>query len=207
MEKLGASVTSVELSRQDHKWDAVPLCNQDWVSNEAQHRENNLKGVQNAYWFAHKAFNSKAKIIYSHINDIPDAVGTYDISLLGSVLLHLQNPFVAIQNMLIRTRETAIITDLLPDSLAAPKTLKSKVKSIFVRKNTTPFVQFLPGLNKPHDFAWWLLSPAAVVNMASIFGFEDCKVTYHSQLQNGQPNDMFTVVCRRTIPIEKCYYK
>lgn len=211
MEQMSANVTSIELSLANDRWDVVPMCNINWVAEEKEHRDNNLKKVQNAYWFAHKAFNSNAKIIHSHINDLSDEIGRYDIALMGSVLLHLENPFLAMQNMLRRTNETAIITDLLPGGSRTKKSLRGMLRNI-IGKNTEdnmpqiPYMQFLPQLNGPHNFAWWLISPEAIVNMASIFGFEDCKISYHTQIQNGRPNNMFTVVCNRTIPIKDCYY-
>lgn len=212
MENLGARVTCIELSLENDRWDAVPLCDRDWVSNEEKHRSENLRGVQNAFWFAHEAWGSKAKVIYSAIDNLPSNFfgGGYDVSVMGSVLLHLQNPFVAIQNMLVNTRETAVITDLLPDISARPRTLKGNIRRLLERLRvgapTPSFMEFLPALDKPHDFAWWKLSPGAVVNMASVFGFGDCEVSYHQQLQGGHKTDMFTVVCHRKIPIEDCFY-
>ena len=69
-----------------------------------------------------------------------------------------------------------------------------------------PYMEFLPG-NDMHMFAWWLISPQTIVNIAKIFGFEKTKVSYHVQYQNGNPVDLYTVVCERTIPIEDCNYK
>lgn len=211
MENLGARVTCIELSLENDRWDAVRLCDRDWVSNEEKHRSENLRGVQNAFWFAYEAWGSKANVIYSAIDNLPRNLGErYDISLMGSVLLHLQNPFVAIQNMLVHTKETAVITDLLPHISARPRALKGKVRKLFEKLRgggpAPSSMEFLPALDKPHDFAWRRLSPRAVVQMVSIFGFGDCEVSYHEQLQGGHKTDMFTVVCRRKIPIEDCFY-
>ena len=114
IENRGGEITSIELSLEEDMWDVVPNCTHDWKNEEIEHRENDLKFVQNAFWFAHKAFNSNARVIYSNAKNITSDIGLYDISLMGSVLLHLQNPFLALQNMLCLTKEKAIITDLLP---------------------------------------------------------------------------------------------
>ena len=115
MESKGANVTCVELSTNNDKWDVVPNCKKDWKKMELNHRMNDLTNVQKAFWFAHKANNSKAKVINTHIYNLGSEFGQFDIALLGSVLLHLQNPFEAIKNMLMHTKSTAIITDLLPN--------------------------------------------------------------------------------------------
>jgi hypothetical protein len=68
--------------------------------------------VQKAYWYAHKAFNSKSRIVQSHVNDLPAEIGIYDISVICAVLLHIQNPYLALEKMLRHTREKVIITEL-----------------------------------------------------------------------------------------------
>ena len=210
IENRGGEITSIELSLEEDMWDVVPNCTHDWKNEEIEHRENDLKFVQNAYWFAHKAFNSQAKIIYSHVNNITSDIGLYNISLMGSVLLHLQNPFHALQNMLCLTKEKAIITDLLPSGNRLLRFFPKKIQSIIKRTKANigfPHMELLPGSDDMHMFAWWLISPKTIVNIAKIFGFEKTKVSYHVQYQNGNPVDLYTVVCERTIPIEDCNYK
>lgn len=212
IENRGAEVTSVELSIKNDRWDVVPDCSIDWEKEEKDHREKDLIKKQNAYWYAHKAFNSKARVAYSHVNNITKGIGLYDISLMGSVLLHLQNPFKAIQNILCVTKEKAIITDLLPIGNRSailkyfPKVIQRKINRIIARFSA-PYMEFLPGSGNMQIFAWWLISPTTIVNFAKIFGFEKSKINYHVQYQNGNPVEFFTVVCERTIPIEDCNYK
>ena len=171
----------------------------DWKKEEKEHRENDLKRVQNAYWFTHKAFNSKAEVIYSSAKNITSNVGLCDISLMGSVLLHLQDPFIAMQNMLSVTKEKAIITDLMPTGNRKflrffPRVIQRMIRKIRVNLSG-PFVEFLPGSDDSHMFAWWLISPQTIVNMAKLFGFEKTKISYHVQYHNGNPMDLYTVVC------------
>ena len=211
IEKRGGNVKSIELSLEDDIWDVVPNCKIDWKKEEKEHRENDLRRVQNAYWFAHKAFNSKAKVIYSNAKNITSDIGLYDISLMGCVLLHLQDPFIAIQNMLSVTKEKAIITDLMPTGNRKflrffPRVIQRMIKKVRVNMSG-PIVEFLPGSDDSHMFAWWLISPQTIVNMAKLFGFEKTKISYHVQYQNGKPVDLYTVVCERTIQIEDCNYK
>ena len=111
IEKMGGDVISIELDHKKYKWDIVKRVKHNWQEelNVFVKRE---KKMRNSYWYAHKAFNSKSKLILSHINDLPAELEIYDISLMCAVLLHLQNPFLGIQNMLRHTKEKAIITEL-----------------------------------------------------------------------------------------------
>jgi len=189
----------------------VPNCRRNWKEEVESHMHNNLQRVQNAYWFAHKAFNSQARVVYAHVYDIPLTFGQYDISVMGSVLLHLSNPFLAMQNMLRLTKERAIITDLLPNGLVR-RGIKDFAKIFLGRPSVPkmdyrlPFLEFLPSSSNNHNFAWWLISPEAIVRIAGLFGFEKTTVSYHRQYQNGELRNFYTVVCDRTVPITKCNY-
>jgi len=55
-----------------------------------------------------------------------------------------------------------------------------------------------PKIGGPVD-QWWQLSPAVVVRMLGILGFEDAEVSYSThQYMHGQI-EVFTVVANRTI--------
>ena len=211
IENRGGVMTCIELSLKEDKWDVVPKCTHDWKKEEKEHRESGGPPGQNSFWFAHKAFNSQARVIYSHVNNITSDIGLYDISLMGCTLLHIQNPFLALQNMLCVTKEKAIITDLMPSVNRRIIGFLPKVIQRMINKISTivgvPYMEFLPGSNDKHMFSWWLISPKTIVHIAKIFGFEKTKVSYHVQYHNGNPVDLYTVVCERTIPIEECNYK
>jgi 2-polyprenyl-3-methyl-5-hydroxy-6-metoxy-1,4-benzoquinol methylase len=208
MESKGADVTCVELSTKNDKWDVVPNCKKDWKKMELDHRMNDLTKLQKAFWFSHKANNSKAKVINTHIYNLGSQVEQFDIALLGSILLHLQNPFEAIKNMLTHTKSTAIITDLLPNpSLPLlTRVINKLIPSTKLKNFSEPAFYFLPSIKNNHDFAWWKFNPSAIIKMVGLLGFEDCKVTYHNALQFNKPRALFTVTCQRTVPIEKCNY-
>ena len=171
-----------------------------------------IKKYQNAYWYAHKAFNSKSKLIHSHVNDLPAEFGIYDISLICSVLIHIQNPFLAMQNMLRHTKEKAIITEL--GGYTRIKSFRNTIRNL-IRKIITPLpdppsMTYIPNPKKK-PFVWWKLSPQIISNMASTLGFEKNTITYHKQTTGRDVNNesdvlFFTVVCERTVPIEDCNY-
>ena len=76
---------------------------------EKEHMNNEIQKVQNAFWFAHRAHKSNSKVINSHIYNLPEETEMHDIGMMGLVLLHLQNPFRAIQNICCHTKEKIII--------------------------------------------------------------------------------------------------
>jgi len=207
IEKAGGDVTSIDLSPERDVWDAVPACARNWKADRAAHMETLIR-LQNAYWYAHRAHKSKAKLMHGHIYNLPADIGPYDISLMCSVLLHIQNPFLAIQNMLRVTEERAVITELLPTGRLVVPILTRLRSAIFgkTRNAAIPFLQFLPSADGQDPFSWWLISPEAVVRMAELFGFGKTTVTYHSQLHNGVSCDLYTVVCERTIARNVCNY-
>ena len=213
MEKLGAKVTSIDLSTEKDSWDIIPDCHHNWNIKGRDHM-NGLKKVQNTFWYAHKAFNSKSKLILSHVNDLPAEIGIYDVSLMSLVLLHLQNPFKAMQNILRHTKEKAMVVELVNRtgvlSIKTKKNLKNLLRNLKqLMSPRPPTIEFYPKLNgnKHSEIdTWWKISPEFIVNVASILGFETSSINYHIQYHNGHPLDMFTVVCERTVPIEKCNY-
>ncbi len=208
IEKLGAKVTSIDLPIKKDLWINIRRVKDNWQE-ELNALIKKVAMAQKAYWYAHKAFNSKSKLIFSHVNDLPEEIGIYDISLMCSVILHLQNPFLGIQNMLRHTKEKAIITDM-----GSYKQIKSfrniirNLKQLISLRPRLPVIEFYPKVkNEYHDImTWWKISPEFIVNVASIFGFETSSINYHVQYFNGHPLDMFTVVCERTVPIENCNY-
>jgi len=197
IEKMGGDVTSVDLDPQKCSYDTISRVRDNWQEVSKMDLKESVM-ILNSYWYAHKAFNSKSKLILSHVNDLPEEIGLYDISTMCSVILHLQNPFLGIQNMLHHTKEKAIVTET--------GNYKRNLKQLI--SSRLPTIELYPKVNnKYHDVAtWWKISPEFIVNTASILGFEKSSINYHVQYYNGHPQDMFTVVCERTVPIEKCNY-
>ena len=204
IEKMGGDVTSIELDHQKYKWDIVKRVKHNWQE-ELNVFMKIQKKRQNGYWYAHKAFNSKSKLIHSHINDLPAELGIYDISLICSVLLHLQDPFLGMKNMLRHTKEKAIITEL--GGYTRIKSFRNTIRNLIrkIMRRSPPSMTFIPDENRT-PFKWWYLSPEIIVNMANILGFEKNTITYHKQTVNGRNTWFFTVVCERTVLIENCNY-
>ena len=203
IEKLGAKVTSIDLPIKKDLWINIRRVKDNWQE-ELNALIKKIAMTQKAYWYAHKAFNSKAKLILSHVNDLPEEIGIYDISLMCSVILHLQNPFLGIQNMFRHTKEKAIITEL--GGYTRIKSFRNTIRNLIRRiMRPPPSMTFIPDEGRT-PFKWWYLSPEVIVNMANILGFEKNTITYHKQKADGRNTWFFTVVCERTVPIENCNY-
>jgi SAM-dependent methyltransferase len=113
MEKAGAKVTAFDLSKEQ-EWDIVPYANFDFTQHIVE-RKQHIDRTNNAYWFAHDAYKSEARMVYGTVYQIPDAIGEFDICTFGSVLLHLRDPFLALQRASMHTRKTIVITDVRVD--------------------------------------------------------------------------------------------
>lgn len=191
IERQGAEVIAYDLS-DEQEWDVVPFAKGDTKAFLSKFRAD-MKGINNSFWLAHRVYKSKAKMVYGSIYSIPPEIGLVDIAVFGSVLLHLRDPFLALQSALKLTRETVVITD-------AMSIRKFSFLANLFGKFTKPCMQFLPDFNKvgPKD-AWWCLAPEIIKKFIGVLGFEKTQVTYHFQKEkNNRHRLFFTVVGRRT---------
>ena len=180
MERRGAEVVSFDMS-PDGRWDVVPLAGMD-VNAVVQHKRESWVSLTNAYWFAHSALHSRAKVFYGDVYDLPQDLGTFDVAFLGSVLLHLQNPFEALHSAARRTRDVLIVTE--PAYRAAG-----------------PQMEFMPTRSGPVD-TWWRLSEGCVAQMMDVLGFDVERITHsrHTLTLEAKARsfEFFSVVGRRT---------
>lgn len=129
MEQQGADVISYDLDKNGD-WDMVPFAKWEELMPIANDRKVIIDKLNNGYWLAHRLFNSKAKVVYGSVYAIPEAIGPVDISVYGSILLHLRDPFLALQRGLRLTRSAVIISEILRGQRF---------------KTTEPYLGFLPG--------------------------------------------------------------
>ena len=52
--------------------------------------------MRNGYWFAHRIFQSRARVIYGDIYRLSQLVPVCDVVIVGQILVHLQNTFSAL---------------------------------------------------------------------------------------------------------------
>jgi SAM-dependent methyltransferase len=179
MERRGAEVVSFDMA-PDGQWDVVPLGGLD-LEAAYEHKRNDWRALTNAYWLAHAAVKSKAKVFYGDIYNLPPALGTFDIVFLGSVLLHLRDPFAALYSACRRAADTVIVTDM-------------------TFQTAGPQMEFVPTRTGPAD-TWWRLSEECVATMLDVIGF-DIVERQHSQHVSTHEDaartfDFYTLVTKR----------
>lgn len=190
MERRGAEVVSYDLG-EDDLWDFVPFAGVD-VGRLAADSRPSMARINNGYWYCHRALGSRARKVYGTVYEIPAAIGPVDVAVFGSILLHVRDPFLALQNALQLTRETVIVTDMLP---------RRRFYQMFLGWLGRPRMRFLPDARgHKHGVTWWELSPAVIREFLRVLGFEETRLSYHRQTYQGRTRLLFTVVGRRTKP-------
>ena len=186
MEARGAEVVGYDLDEHS-SWDVVPFSRHDHPQSEADRRQH-LRQLNNAYWLCHRALASRARMVYGSVYDIPDALGEFDVTVLGSVLLHVRDPFRALHSALRHTRETAIVTEPLWGA-----------RSRLLWRLAGASMRFLPDHRKGAPVeTWWVLPPALVQRFLGVLGFERTVTRYHRQPFRGSDRLLYTIVAHRT---------
>jgi SAM-dependent methyltransferase len=196
MEKRGAQVTAIDLG-QDSAWDVVPHPYSDDDTLVANMRRN-VRMVENAFWYCHKALNSKVQLVYGTVYDVPKVIASVDIALMSNVLQHFRDPLLAIHRVSKVVRETLVITETL--WYDDPAFLGSTSIRLMPRAET-------PEVNH----SWWQVSPSFVMQLLKLLGFPEIKSEIHYQRFNGTSADSkskmvkhFTITARRAQPLEAC---
>jgi SAM-dependent methyltransferase len=185
LEERGARVVAYDLSPLE-QWDLVPYGGaiDDAYANE---RQLLCRRLNNAFWLAHRAFRSSAQLAHGTVYALPPGLGQFEVTVLGCILLHLRDPFLALQSTLAKTTETAIVVDLLPpwyDSNREPAGAHA--------------IWFLPDPEPRQPLeTWWALSPEIVVRWLHVLGFAPAEVTFHRQRTPQGDATLFTVVAHR----------
>ena len=187
MEQQGARVVGFDLG-WDVQPDLLPLQQFDLDKMRADHITL-VSHVQNAWWFLRRAYGLKAQAAYGSIYDLPADLGRFDVSVFGSILLHLRDPFQALQQAAQRTDEAMVVVEPLRHP---PEQVDQPVIMWNITRSASPT-------------GWWGLSPGTVVDMLGVLGFPDATVTYHRQPYRPENNPVegstsmvnYTVVARR----------
>ena len=158
MEQRGAEVVSYEME-SSNQWNLVPYYDSQFptarikAAMEADH-----KRIKTSYWFAHRAFQSSAKMFYGNVYNLPEALGRFDIVMVGMILPHLRDPFQALYSASRLCNDTIVVTQQCP-------------------LGEQPYGLFLPNTDKDPDnpesyYAWWVFSEQCLINMLNVLGFE-----------------------------------
>jgi len=180
MEKRGAEVVAVEVP-DDPGWDFVPYSAPFMGSIYGPRREG-MRSLKNSFWFTHAAHQSKAKLWYGDVYNLPEALDRFDVAVMGAVLLHCHSPLRIIEQCA-KLAETLVITDMLVPQLVGQ-----------------PVCRLVPNRDNRKWDTWWEFSPDFFIQFLEVLGFATPTVTTHVQYYLGQPYTFFTVVAGSLSP-------
>lgn len=182
MESQGAEVVSVELS-PDVSWDVVPDPDTD-LESWAHPRRSGMEGLRNSYWFAHERFESRARVHYGNVYDLPDELGHFDLAVMGSVLLHVRDPLGVVQSCA-RLADALVITEPLHPDLPSDR----------------PAMEWFAPRGHPTPDIWWRFSPEIIRRFVEAVGRTSHRTSplVTTAIVDGSPAPapMFTVVAWR----------
>ncbi len=188
MEEQGADVVAFELT-PGVPADIIPQEGHDY---EAQKRLSvgYMDRVRNSWWYAHTRYGSHSRAVYGDIYALPEDIRRFDVTLFGSVLLHLSRPFHALQQAATLTDRAVVVTEPIRRIPADERQCLMEIAPVDTTKTVV---------------VWWQLSPGAVIRMLRIFGFQEFTVHYHLQQHHvhhemdkpAEPSLYFTVVGER----------
>ncbi|MDQ6943466.1 MAG: hypothetical protein M3169_13250 [Candidatus Eremiobacteraeota bacterium] len=191
MERRGADVVAYDLSATQ-SWDIVPYAGLD-LAQELPRRREHITRLNKSWWFNHRALGSRANVVYGTVYAIPQSIGPIDLCTFGAILLHVRDPFLALQNAAALRPATIVVTELA--QRRSPLSALSLLAGPARRRSPL----FLPNARRgePRD-AWWSFSPESISNMLAILGYTTERDVRHAQSYKSRRTPMFTVVAHRT---------
>ena len=155
-EKSGAEVVSIDKANQRQQT-VSPVKGELWYEDKdawVEKTEPTLHKLKNGYWFAHSAFQSKAKAFYGDIFNLPQELGQFDVAVLGAILRHLSDPISALGSIARHCRKTLIITDR-------------------ILKTDEPIASLaLKGTGKKKNYnSWWVYSFGTYREILKLLGY------------------------------------
>lgn len=162
MEKRGADVVSFDMPGVE-SWNFVPHYSLQgtWEDMKAI-RSDTHRQMQNAYWYAHRQLNSKAKAHYGDVYNLPLELGNFDIVFMGMILPHLRDPFQALYSASRLASDTLIVTN--------PGGKPKFWDRLLGRKSS--LAKFAPTADNNRCDVWWALTHSCIENMLGTIGFK-----------------------------------
>ncbi len=200
MERRGAEVVAYDLSDQAGSWDVVPFGGRADATMVAE-RMDVMRQINNGYWLAHEKLDSRARVAYGSVYDVPNAIGPVEVATFGCVLLHLRDPFLALQRALRLTTESVIVTEPAHRPARSMGRLPAWSHVPLTNSRLLPAgVGFMPDprTGTPNE-TWWRLTPWGVGRMLGVLGFDVRRVVFHTKLYGGAPYHLYTVVGQRRV--------
>ena len=134
---------------------------------------------KNAYWLCHRLLNSRAKVFYGDIYELPVELGhsvelgQFDIAIVGSVLEHLSDPVTALASIARLVRETlVIVTPLIENETGTFD------PALGTSDNEQRIARFEGSADHPeNDFTWWTYSLGLYREIFKLLGFTLDRIT------------------------------
>ena len=167
MERRGACVTALELGPNDH-WDAVPHLGKPTTELDKQ-LAMNVERTKNAFIFSREALESKVKLVHGTVYNVDKVIPRIDIALMGNVLQHFRDPFLAIETVSRIVTKRIIISETL--WMGDQQFLDQAA------------LRLIPRAEHPEvNHSWWQVSPPLIGEILKILGYINLKCEYHEQL-------------------------
>lgn len=187
MEKIAREVVAVELPLDRNFWNAVPYeklglarrSDEQWTQSEEQFFEH-IGRIRNGFWFCHEKFGSKAKVYNGSSENLPAALGSFDVALLSAILLHARSPVTILESCARLISETIIITE-----------------NYYPELGEDPICSLVPSVGNTAWDTWWRFTPRFFTQFLEVLGFSEHQVSFHEQRADNHPLRMFTIVSSR----------
>jgi O-methyltransferase len=145
--------------------------------------------LRNSWWYVKAQLGFEARAVYADIYNLPGDLPRFDVAVFGAILLHLSNPFRALQQAAALVDDTLIITEV--DS--APQ-MPGLAHDNAQHPAIAAFNEGPPPSGIVH---WWSFGPRAIMRMVERLGFEDVRVDLHTPKRMSGETRLFTVVGHR----------
>lgn len=157
MEERGAEVVSFDMA-DGAQWNVVPFRGERFTTETmAESTFWMNQAVRNSYWFAHARLGSTAKAFYGDLYALPEGLGYFDVAVLGMILPHLRDPFLALFNVCRLQPDKIVVTQQCPQG--------DQPHALFM---PDPTVDPVP---VESYFAWWVLTEKCITNMLGVLGY------------------------------------
>jgi SAM-dependent methyltransferase len=188
MEKAGGEVVSFDADMAD-RISYLPLQNSLYVTDRARWKEymnRYLERMKNSYWLAHRLYQSKDKVYYGDIYDLPERLGMFDVAVIGQILVHLRDPITALASIGRRCGDTLVVVEGMTESNDCFMSLQGTTEN-------------------ERAYSWWHLSTGLYREVMKMIGFEVQAITENKYLCNVGDSSVLTpvktLIARRTTKI------
>ncbi len=155
-EKRGATVISLDASSA-RLWDRVPFPESLHTLNYSawlEQAEKYLDDIKRSYWLAYRELKSANRVFYGNAYELPAELGSFDVVIIGQILVHLRDVVRALSSIAARCKDTLIIAEGMIE-------------------NREPVSHWLARADRPeNDYSFWHHSTGFYRELLAILGFE-----------------------------------